>query len=408
MHNSSSGNPQAKLLLLCTRAKESFENDSIRRIQIKEASSRCENWENLIELAQSNSIVPNVYLALNQICPEVIPKQVLVSLREAFISTAWINLELTAELLRLLDICQSHGITAVPYKGPVIAANGYGDLSFREFGDLDILIRRKDLNPMKDILLANGYRAVINFNQKLESLYFRSKCECAFQNKERGSIVEIHWTPVPTYFADIGHIQQYLDRIEKDIIGSTKISTFCPEDLLIVLSVHGARHLWHSLKWICDLDRVIRINPELDWEAIVDIAKKCSISRMVYSGLLLASSLLYSPIPEHILVKCNNDPKTKTLATLFDSQLFLTSRKYGEGFWTNRIRTKLLERRRDKIRYTLGMIFRLSEDDVTWIKLPQWCYPSYYLLRPVNLTRRYGQRLYHKFKTLIFSGNLSK
>ena len=397
MDKYSTVNPQQMLLLLCARTEESFENNLIREKQIQEASSRCLDWNHLLELAQSNSVTPLVYLTLSQICPKTIPQQALMRLKETFIGTAWLNLELTAELIRVLSFCTSHDIIAIPYKGPILASSVYGDLSYREFTDLDILVRYEDRDTLKELLLDNGYKSTINFNQNLEKLYFQSKCEQIFFHKEKGTCVEVHWTPVPGYFANLGDLSSFFARVETLTVGPSTLSTFRAEDLLVVLSVHGARHLWHQLKWICDIDRLIRANPDIDWGEVITMVKRCNISRMLYTGLYLTSWLLYTPIPEKVWSNSHKDPEAKRLATVFESQLFHASKWYGESLWTNRVRTELLERKCDKFRYLAGMAFRLSEDDVTWIRIPRICYPMYKALRPFNLIRRCSQTAFKRF-----------
>ena len=57
------------------------------------------------------------------------------------------DLELTGELARLLDRFRRDGIAAVPYKGPVLAAQAYGDVALREFVDLDILVHPDRRGP---------------------------------------------------------------------------------------------------------------------------------------------------------------------------------------------------------------------------------------------------------------------
>ena len=387
---------ERELLLLSIRTEECFESRSSRRQQILEVSRNCCHWENLVEVTRSNSVTPLLYLSLSQCCPASVPKHILTDLHEGFQATAWRNLEVTAELLRILRLCESHGIRVVAYKGPLIAATLYGDLSFREFDDLDMFVELNDLHETERLLLANGYQAFINLDRKLEKLYFSSKCESIFLNKEKNICIEIHWKPVPKYFANIGESHHFLARAQPCFLGRKQVLTLQPEDLLVVLSVHGARHLWYSLKWICDLDRLIRTSPDLDWDRILEVATRCNILRMLYTGLHLTSSFLLTPIPEHIQTECIQYSGVKSLTAIFESQLFQLPRRYGEGFWTNHLRMRLLKRKRDKIHYMLGMVFRLSEDDVTWVKLPRWCYSTYYLLRPINLTRRYGQKIFKR------------
>jgi hypothetical protein len=55
------------------------------------------------------------------------------------------NLFLEKELLTLLDTFKANNIMAVPFKGPLLAVAIYGDMLLRECGDLDFLIKRKDV-----------------------------------------------------------------------------------------------------------------------------------------------------------------------------------------------------------------------------------------------------------------------
>jgi hypothetical protein len=65
-------------------------------------------------------------------------------LRARFEEIARKNLRFTAELIRILNCLESHGIAAIPFKGPTLAESVYGNLALREFSDLDILVRQSD------------------------------------------------------------------------------------------------------------------------------------------------------------------------------------------------------------------------------------------------------------------------
>ena len=65
--------------------------------------------------------MPLLYPQLNTLRPGVVPEAVLRQLRDDFHQNAIRNLFLTGELVRLLDVLNSNGIIAVPYKGPTLA-----------------------------------------------------------------------------------------------------------------------------------------------------------------------------------------------------------------------------------------------------------------------------------------------
>ena len=78
-------------------------------------------------------------------CPEafqtLFPKTILAQLRESFRSNVQNSLLLTAELLKLVELFAASRINAIPFKGPVLAAAVYKDLSLRQFSDLDVLVQ---------------------------------------------------------------------------------------------------------------------------------------------------------------------------------------------------------------------------------------------------------------------------
>src|SRR5437870_4666302 len=51
------------------------------------------------------------------------------------------NLLMLRELLEVLDLFAEHSVPALPYKGPILAAVEYGNVSLRTFCDLDILVK---------------------------------------------------------------------------------------------------------------------------------------------------------------------------------------------------------------------------------------------------------------------------
>ena len=153
--NASAGiRPEAELLLCCARTRMDPETAD----RIKALLQQGIDWEYLIQTALPHGMLPLLYWSLNSTCPERVPKDFLERLRSHFYANARHNLVLTAELLKLLGLLKTQQIPAIPFKGPVLAASVYGNLSLREFADLDILVRSKDALRAKDLLLSLGYQ----------------------------------------------------------------------------------------------------------------------------------------------------------------------------------------------------------------------------------------------------------
>ena len=82
---------------------------------------------------------------------------------------------------------------------------------------------------------------------------------------------------------------------------------FPAETLVALLCLHGAKDTWHKLIWLCDVDRLIRVSPSLDWEEVRAFAEESRCRRAVGLGLLLAHRLLETPLPAPVLARLAGD-----------------------------------------------------------------------------------------------------
>ncbi len=144
-------------------------------------------WTYLLHLAALHGIMPLLYWHLNTICPEAVLESSFDLLRDYFYANEFHNHLLTSELLRILQLFEKQGIPAIPYKGPVLAASVYGNLSLRQFGDLDILIHKRDVQRVQELLVAQGYRP----------WFAHSDYHRGFDGEANRIHLEIHWNLLP-------------------------------------------------------------------------------------------------------------------------------------------------------------------------------------------------------------------
>jgi hypothetical protein len=62
--------------------------------------------------------------------------------------------------------------------------------------------------------------------------------------------------------------------------------------------MHATKDHWRTLKWVVDIDRLIRAEKHIDWKLLASLAKAFGISRMLGVGIGLARLLLDTPIPD--------------------------------------------------------------------------------------------------------------
>jgi len=354
------------------------------------------DWDYLLQIAFQRNVAPLLYWSLNTTCLGV-PKHVLNQLQNYFQANAQRNLLLTRELLKLLALCEQQEILALPYKGPVLATHVYGNLSLRQFSDLDILVHPRDITRAKDLLLSQGYQPLIELSGAERMLHFQSSAynHKFFVRKDgRIDFLELHWRVTPPYFICPFELESSWERLETLSLAGVTVLSFPVEDLLLILCIHGSKDHWQKLGWICDVAELIRAQPGLNWDQVTARARKLGYERMLSLGLLLAHDLLDTVLPKEIIKsKIQNDSTAKSLAQQICEQLFSLDAGPLSGIEKHLYYLRLREKWRDKGSYLLyqtrGKV-RPNIKDRAVFSLPSGLSFLYYPLRPIRLVREYS------------------
>lgn len=388
--------PEIQLLLYCSRTQVSAEVAE----KINNLVQLPLNWDKIIKIAKKHSILILLYQTLNQICPQAVPSDVLTQLQKDFRTNKLRNLYLTRELLELLNLFTNHNIPIFCFKGPPLAQSIYGDISLRQFSDLDLLVYEKDVVKGRDLLLKQGNKMrfhVIELEQTEEAAFLESETvhkfvkECAyeFDYYKDQFVIELHWEVIPKYFAfplSIDYLKESLTTVN---LLNTDILSLSPENNLLLLCGHGTKDAWDKFLRICDIAELIRNYPQLDWDFILKQAQEKGGMRIVLSGVLLAHNLLDAPLPNIVLEKIELDPEITTIVTQIQDCLFLDAQKRSQQVKLFPFHLWTKERLRDKIFYTLSILFTPTNCD--WSVLPKSNVPTfvYYLIRPIRMLIKY-------------------
>ncbi|MBI4813226.1 MAG: nucleotidyltransferase family protein, partial [Methanobacterium sp.] len=300
-----------ELLLCCARTHiEAPVVEKINKLLQKDLE-----WDYLIDLASVHSLRSLLYFQLSQICPENVPSNVMNQLKDHYKLNARRNLLMFGELFKILKLLESESTKAIPYKGPVLAGKTYGNLSLREFSDLDIFIDKKDVLKVKEILVSSGYLPKLKLSKEREIQYLKIQREYQFINKESGVSVEIQWNLVDISLSFPDEHVFTMNQIKTQLaeINNKKISVFSDEDLLLILSLHTVTHLWGKLSWISDIAELVKNSEKLNWDRIIEKSKQMAVERILYLNLALCSELYDVELPEEVKQKINSDKKIKCL-----------------------------------------------------------------------------------------------
>jgi hypothetical protein len=372
-------------MLCCARTKV---NEEIKNKVISLVSTDLD-WEYLINMASRHRLRPLLYVNLNAICPKKVPEDVLENLKSYYMANVQKNLMMTGELVKVMKLLEENGINAVTYKGPVLAHSVYGNIGYREFGDIDILIDKSDAINVKNIMISNGYE----FYPKIklnDSIYMTLGSGYPFTNKKNNAIIEIKWKVEGDFFSSPQDPNILFKNFKSIKIDFFQFHTFFGVNQLLILCIHSAKHDWSRLSWICDISELVK-NENINWEETLEKAQILGIERILLINLALARDLFGLNIFDDMNNHLNSDNNVALISLKLQKRIFIYQ-KYSlnifEKFFSE---IKIRENPIYGIKSCFLALTKPGYKEYKDIPLPEFLFPLYYIIRPFLLLKRYGK-----------------
>jgi hypothetical protein len=310
------------------------------------------NWEYFANLAMQHGVLPLIYGYVSQY-ESYLSEALLAEFRHYVQLNVGSSYVMARKLLDILSLFKENALSAFAFKGPSLAVTAYKDLSLRPFSDLDIFVPRKDVLTAKLLLESQGFTLTYPAPNKDPLEWVQSHYHYTFVKEDGDLVVEIHWGIAPRFLVPPLDEESWWQQQHFVKLLNTPVPRFSPEDQLLLLCIHGSRHQWERLIWICDIALLMK-HETIDWSRLIARAQSLRCERMVYLGLLLAHQLLAAPLPEAIALRIHRNGAVSQLATTVCRQLFLGEAAHRAAapsfFWLLQMRW------RDKIRLLLHLL----------------------------------------------------
>ena len=380
--------PEWRLLIVCCNPDES---ETRQRALLSKLTHHI-NWKLFEWLSTIHQVRPLVYSNLIDHA-DLIPGEQFQRF-QLFYQAHLLQYHVKSrQLYDLLTLFENAGLAVIPYKGLSLAQKAYKNPAQREFVDIDLFCRKDAIHPLIALLEKNDYKIKHGVppreevNQAQLSLFLETECEYTLWNTTKGISVEPHWDFAPRKFCTSLVEANLWDGLESFSLQGMTVPCFSNEDLLIVLCVNGNKDYWKSFKILCDIAGLIKNSTDLDWDLILDTARRLGILRIVCLGLSLSDTFHNYGLPTQVQDVLDADPLTLKLMQKMKKKLLLAqSIPVQENFsfqisWDLTIR----ERWRDRLRYLWVNICLPGPADAKVINLPPYLWAGYFVVRPIRL-----------------------
>lgn len=350
-------------------------------------------------LVLKNRIEPLVADGIKRLPAEIVQQHaILQKLAEKQKSYTLLCMRQMQTLAGIVGVFAEKGIRVLSLKGPILAAELYGDPTRRFSRDLDLLVQEPDLAAASACLEALGYTEEITVFNKTPLR--RRKLEKNGEEMHRvytkdAICIELHWRlsfRLALAFDDLW------ERSRTKVLLGQAIHYLGECDNIAYLITHGAGHGYHRLRWLIDIYQWQKQTTS-SWAEVYDYMAKQQVGMLLLETLLLLYTL--SPFPmlpyesERFSLRRAEDkvilrypealqPVVQRAVTLTRAAYPMLSNDTDENGMAGRRYDRLLPtlgRKKTWLR-SFAALWEPGRAELTWLDLPDPLYFLYYIIRP--------------------------
>ncbi len=360
------------------------------------------DWQPFAQACEYHQVTPFVFCHLKDIA-NAAPVGLLEYLRQRYFEISARNYHLAKETVALTLLLEERDIPSVMFKGPAVAMVAYGDIALRQFQDIDLVIRRRDLRHTWDLLIGRGFTVAPESCGPDNPKKVSRSHEVTLCAPDKSYFIDIHWRLASEQEgAFCPDVENMWERVETIGLPQGSVSTFCREDLFVALCCHGTKHCWGRLKWLLDVAEILRSPVTFNWDRVETITFARPLARAsIGLALSLAHDLLNAPMPVTLPTALAVTPRTRSVAAAIRTEIFTQGRTIGldRHHATLPRLGKSIPAWIDYLwaRYPKWFfehaVLRVDPKDRALVSLPQQLGFLYHIVRPIRLVGKHSKRV---------------
>ena len=385
--------PEHEILFSMARRELDAEGAGFRALL-----SQVQDWEYLLATASYHGLLPLLHKHVHASGADLVPVNVLSRLKQSSLANSQNVLHLLSKQLKVQRLLKDSGVPVAVFKGSVLSQMSYGEISLRTAGDIDLLISPQHFAQVRVLLESLGYEMTPQLTAVQLVSHLKHHCEIQFVRDDWFTVVDLHWALAPKSFVFDLQTDEVMSRLQTVAMAGAEVQTLATEDLILYLSMHGAKHLWRALEWISSLSELIRPAESIDWDVVVARAVQAHATRMLGLALRLVEQVSGLETVSQVTNVIDKAESMSKMAEQVLAQMFVISGK-ADSTETNLYNLKIMDRKRDALVSALRAIFIPTFTDWNALTLPPSLHSLYYAWRPLRLSKIYTSSLWRKLSS---------
>ncbi len=314
------------------------------------------DWIRLTEMSRWNrmqTLVQGVLSATGLLAS--LPAEALAILKEDVDRYTENAESLGMELRRYLALAAQQGVETVVLKGLSVSVNVYGDPTIRPGGDVDLLVRKGQVDECVAVLEEMGLGRW--WPHLMDDAYYgRHHLHQQRCSKDTKLWFEAHWTLDHPYTLLTIDYEALMDRTTPGELLGEPVWDLSPPDLLLSLAVHLVKHAVYlpsamdrpdlrriiladgMLMYFLDVAELLKgYGREIDWPFTVDLAQSSGATTIFGSVLRVCRDYLDAPVPDQVLdalpVRAPTGITSRMMHRLMDYEVAIYQGQERSRFW---------------------------------------------------------------------------
>jgi len=391
--------PEFRLAVACSWIAP----EPLQSFQDQTVASLCGSgidWEDFLALVGRHGIPVQALTVLRRCQGHGMPETSFRGLMARGRNTSIRSLTQMAELVRISRLLRNQGIEIIPLKGESLSQRLYGTPFVRSACDIDVLIRPENFMAADRTLSVSGYRNLHALTER-QTTAFLAHCQHAeYCHEGSGQRLELH---VRCHSWTRGEMEVFWQDQEIVEMMGEQFAVPAAPLLFLFLCYHGARHRWYRLKWLGDAAAMFANESVSDWDALLALADRLGLLRVLAQSALLVSWLYGLPLPSRVSELVSGEKTSRPLAKKSVAALLEDAQKYSSrGRRLASLRDAVYFKRiRPSVPFGLFLkdCFICPVDYITF-PLPDRLFWMYVPLRPFFwFWRHFGVKLFTGFRS---------